>query len=118
MQAVEMLDKTKRKFVTIESKDIKAGDIVKVNEGDIFACDICLLSSSSPEGEAFIKTSSLDGEKNLKKRIVPKDLDKLVPSGDQERAIKNLLKMSGELFVQLPEKKLDKFDGFIMENGI
>jgi magnesium-transporting ATPase (P-type) len=41
--------------------------VVLMEEGDTFPADLCLLCSSN-EGLAFIKTSSLDGEKNLKKR--------------------------------------------------
>ena len=44
------------------------GDIVLCHNGETFAADFAILSSSN-EGEAFIKTSSLDGEKNLKKRV-------------------------------------------------
>lgn len=74
--------------------------------------------SSSTEGEAFIKTSSLDGEKNLKKRNVPKGYDKLVPQGNEQLAIKELVAASGNLFVpKLPEKELTRFDGFIIEDG-
>jgi len=54
------------------------GDIVLLSEGDKFAADFCLLTSGN-NGEAFIKTSSLDGEKNLKKREQPKDLNKIIP---------------------------------------
>lgn len=34
-----------------------------------------ILLASSSEGQAFIQTSSLDGEKNLKKRLIPKDFN-------------------------------------------
>jgi magnesium-transporting ATPase (P-type) len=40
---------------------------VLIEEGDTFPADLCLICSSN-EGLSFIKTSSLDGEKNLKKR--------------------------------------------------
>jgi len=43
------------------------GDIVRVSDEETFPADLALLASSN-EGECFIKTSSLDGEKNLKKR--------------------------------------------------
>jgi len=38
-----------------------------------FPADMILLASSS-KGECYIQTSSLDGEKNLKKRRLPKDI--------------------------------------------
>ena len=45
-------------------------------DGETFPADIAFITSSTEEGNCFIKTSSLDGEKNLKKRIQIKDLDK------------------------------------------
>jgi len=47
-----------------------------IKEGETFPADLLLLCSSNLDGTAFIQTSSLDGEKNLKKRIIPKNLDK------------------------------------------
>lgn len=44
----------------------------------MFAADLILLSSSNDGGVCFIQTSSLDGEKNLKKRSKPKDLERYV----------------------------------------
>jgi phospholipid-transporting ATPase len=46
----------------------------------MFAADLILLTSSQEGGVAFIQTSSLDGEKNLKKRSRPKGLDSHVPN--------------------------------------
>ena len=41
----------------------------------MFPADLILMSSSGIGGVAFIQTSSLDGEKNLKKRVKAKDFD-------------------------------------------
>lgn len=45
----------------------------------MFPADLIIIESSN-EGVCFIQTSSLDGEKNLKKRMKPKDFDIVVPS--------------------------------------
>lgn len=37
-----------------------------------------ILLASSNEGICYIQTSSLDGEKNLKKRTRPKDIEKYI----------------------------------------
>jgi P-type E1-E2 ATPase len=51
------------------------GDIVRCHIDEKFPADFALLTSAGG-GDCFIKTSSLDGEKNLKKREQVKDLDK------------------------------------------
>ena len=62
----------------MRSNQLVVGDIVLVCEDDTFAADLIILTSSLEGGFCFIQTSSLDGEKNLKKRTKPKDLDKVV----------------------------------------
>jgi len=57
-----------KEFKEISSKYLKVGDLVLIHDEDTFPADIALLTSSN-NGDCFIKTSSLDGEKNLKKRI-------------------------------------------------
>ncbi|VDM96467.1 unnamed protein product [Thelazia callipaeda] len=49
-------------------KDLQVGDIVRVESGQMFPADMVLLSSSEPLGMAYIETSNLDGETNLKIR--------------------------------------------------
>lgn len=44
------------------------GDIVRVENNQSFPADMALLSSSEPQAMAYIETSNLDGETNLKIR--------------------------------------------------
>lgn len=67
------------KFSPFPSSDLQVGDICMIEEGDTFPADLFFLTSSAEEGNCFIKTSSLDGEKNLKKRVQIKDLDYYFP---------------------------------------
>ena len=62
------MDRKKKKFVSIDSANLKVGDYVKCKDEEVFPADLAILASSN-DGECFIKTSSLDGEKNLKKRL-------------------------------------------------
>lgn len=56
---------SKGEFVDIKSRDIKVGDILIIEEDAIFPADLVLLKSSTGPN-AYIQTSSLDGEKNYK----------------------------------------------------
>lgn len=71
--------KGKPEFQEVRSADIKVGDLLKITDGMAFPCDLVLLASSA-DGNCFIKTSSLDGEKNLKKRQLAKDFGNLLPN--------------------------------------
>ena len=42
------------------------GNIIRIDEGEELPCDVVILSSSLPNGEAYITTANLDGETNLK----------------------------------------------------
>ena len=54
---------------TLKRMDIRAGDIVICKNRDIVPVDLVLLASSADQGSAYIETSSIDGETNLKLRL-------------------------------------------------
>ena len=83
---VELLNVKTRKLEEKSAWEIKIGDVVKLEDKTIFPADFVLLSSSSA-GEAFIKTSSLDGEKNLKKRVQMRDFEDVVINDDESKAL-------------------------------
>ena len=58
-------------FESIARMNIRAGDLVLVRNRDMVPADIVLLASSSENGSAYIETSSIDGETNLKLRTSP-----------------------------------------------
>lgn len=62
-----------------------------------------MVASSNTEGTCYIQTSSLDGEKNLKKRKIPKDLEQFVPQGEHEP---DLLTFAGECEAEEPSNDL------------
>lgn len=40
----------------------------------MFPADLIILKSSEKKGECYIMTKNLDGETNLKRKLVPRDL--------------------------------------------
>lgn len=63
-----------RSSIYADSFSIKVGDTIRISDGKEVPADVIIINSSNPEGNCFIQTSSLDGEKNLKKRCVSKGL--------------------------------------------
>uniref|UniRef100_A0A3Q3FQC6 Phospholipid-transporting ATPase n=1 Tax=Kryptolebias marmoratus TaxID=37003 RepID=A0A3Q3FQC6_KRYMA len=49
-----------------QSHKLRVGDVVLVEENEIFPCDLILLSSSRDDGTCFVTTASLDGESSHK----------------------------------------------------
>ncbi|GMI22157.1 hypothetical protein TeGR_g11442, partial [Tetraparma gracilis] len=53
-------------------RSIQVGDLVLVSNREAVPADLVLLASSNEAGSAFVETSSIDGETNLKLRLSPK----------------------------------------------
>lgn len=58
-------------FQKIRRMDIRQGHFVLVKNREMVPADIVLLASSNDQGGAYIETSSIDGETNLKLRLSP-----------------------------------------------
>lgn len=59
---------------SVKWKDVRCGNIIRVDEDQIVPADIVLLHSSGQNGQCFVETKSLDGETNLKIKSVSRDL--------------------------------------------
>jgi magnesium-transporting ATPase (P-type) len=59
-------------FESVQRQNMYAGDIVVVRNREMLPVDLILLASSNEGGSAYIETSSIDGETNLKLRNSPR----------------------------------------------
>lgn len=107
-QQVKVLRKGYSKFRKITSAELEVGDLVLSKDGETFPADLALLTSSN-DGDCFIKTSSLDGEKNLKKRVQSRGIKEHFPANTYEP--RKLLAIQGELQCEPPNKDLHSFSG-------
>ena len=66
---------------TVRTEELKVGDIIKVMDDEIVPADCFLLTSGisleneNANGQCFIATSSLDGERNLKPKMSIKEIE-------------------------------------------
>lgn len=88
-------------------RDIRVGEIIRIKEGEFLAADVILLNTSNDDHVAFIETSSLDGEKNLKTKNTSKDLIDLTIRG----TISDLCQ--GSITCDSPNPFLHRFEGFL-----
>ena len=68
-----------------------------------------MLNSSREDGNAFVSTSSLDGEKNLKKKVQSKNLQQVFPNKKINEA--KIADLEGIIECIQPDKSLDHFNG-------
>ncbi|EGR30477.1 p-type ATPase, putative [Ichthyophthirius multifiliis] len=95
-----------KNFVSIKWKDIQIGDIIKINNGQIIPSDILLITSSDENGIAFVETSNLDGENNLKSKYSLEQINKF----GREYP---LIDFKGHLVCEKPNNRVHNFKGII-----
>ncbi|TIB13429.1 hypothetical protein E3P92_02275 [Wallemia ichthyophaga] len=67
-------------------KKLQVGDFVLLRENDQIPADVVLLSTSDPDGMAFVETKNLDGETNLKPKKCLKATSGLCSEEDIEHS--------------------------------
>ncbi|CAN6248203.1 unnamed protein product [Urochloa humidicola] len=86
----------------IKAQEIHLGDIVWLHENDEIPCDLVLIGTSDPQGICYVETSALDGETDLKTRIVPPISANL--------AVEQLEKVKGVVECPNPDNDIRRFD--------
>ncbi|KJP87227.1 hypothetical protein AK88_03144 [Plasmodium fragile] len=93
-------------------KDVNAGDIILCRRSEFFCADILVLSTSDQNGIAFVETSSLDGETNLKVKEANGFVFNILTS-DRSKAIDKVKKLKGFIISEKPNKDLTTMYGTI-----
>ena len=94
-------------FSRFKWRDIRVGEIIRVKEGEFLPADLVLLNASNEHSIAYIETSSLDGEKNLKTKTTLKELVGLTENGEPTKTCE------GSLSCDHPNALLHRFEGYI-----
>lgn len=93
-------------------KDIRVGHLVKVNKNEFFPTDLVMIASSDyRKGLCFIETKNLDGETNLKSKIISEDLRAII------KTEQDALTMGGNIVnAEGPNQYLANFKGAFIHN--
>ena len=94
-------------FRSKKSENIRVGEIVRVKKDEQIPCDLLFLMSSNSSGKCFVDTKNLNGDFNLKEKIIH-PLFKTIEND-------TLSFLEGILNICLPNEFLDFWDcNFIM----
>ncbi|KAG8901247.1 hypothetical protein FRB99_005456 [Tulasnella sp. 403] len=94
-------------FVEKRWRDIRVGDIVRLESDDFIPADVVLVSSSEPEGLCYIETSNLDGETNLK-------IKQASPQTSSLTSPQLVGRLSGYLRSEQPNNSLYTYEGTLV----
>ncbi|KAK6163125.1 hypothetical protein DH2020_002966 [Rehmannia glutinosa] len=87
-------------FQQIRWKEIRVGEIIKVSANETLPCDMVLLSTSETTGVAYVQTTNLDGESNLKTRYAKQETQMKNPENE---------KISGLIKCEKPNRNIYGF---------
>uniref|UniRef100_A0A803TZR6 Phospholipid-transporting ATPase n=1 Tax=Anolis carolinensis TaxID=28377 RepID=A0A803TZR6_ANOCA len=97
-------------FVDKFWKDVKVGDFIQLSCNEEIPADMVLLYSSDGDGLCHIETSSLDGETNLKEKLIVKGFVEQTTEMDPES-------FSYRIECEIPNSDLNCFRGFIQHTS-
>ena len=81
-QIVDSDDNSTIASITTSWIDVQVGDILEVRNNEQIPADMIILATSDEQGTAYIETSNIDGESNLKMKVAASADSK--PLFDQE----------------------------------
>ncbi|KAJ5833018.1 hypothetical protein N7474_001329 [Penicillium riverlandense] len=98
-------------WVEVKWRDIRVGDVIKLERNQPVPADLVLLHANGPNGVAYIETMALDGETNLKKKQPVQPVAKVCSTVD------DINSNSVHFAVEDPNIDLYKFDGHVSVNA-
>ncbi|XP_049888099.1 phospholipid-transporting ATPase VA [Pectinophora gossypiella] len=98
--------KSVERYVQIKWRDVRVGDLVHLSNNEAVPADMVLLHSSNPLGICYLDTCNLDGETNLKQRMV-------APGFKEKYLDYNPVKFRSTIEVERPSTKIYRFNGTI-----
>ncbi|XP_031480114.1 phospholipid-transporting ATPase 1-like isoform X2 [Nymphaea colorata] len=96
------------KFEQKRWKDIHVGEIIKVCANEALPCDMVLLSTSDATGVAYVQTTNLDGESNLKTRYAKQETLSRMPEKEG---------ISGFIRCENPNRNIYGFQAYMELDG-
>jgi phospholipid-translocating P-type ATPase (flippase) len=93
-------------------REIEVGDVLLIQNKELVPADVVVLATSEEDGIAYVETSNIDGETNLKIRSAPTSLFAALagtPSADLERSLSLARTLSGRACTELPNDSINTF---------
>lgn len=104
---------TRNLFISELSKNLGVGNIVKITKDTVIPADLILLCCSNNSKTAYIETSNLDGEKNLKPILCMQKTFNLLKNIEEER----IFRLRGKIRCIPPTAEISTFNGEIFLNS-
>jgi phospholipid-transporting ATPase len=106
MKTVTYYNQAGKKYEQKLWQNIQVGDIIKVNNEEDVPADMLLLKSSLDSGLCFVDSMNLDGETNLK--------EKMIPPGLKNLSYDNILRSSGFIICEKPHENLESWESCLV----
>ena len=112
-QLADLFDPHTKTFSQVQWRNLKVGEIIRVNNEKFMPADIVILASSGQKGICYIETKNLDGETNLKHKQALKQFNKsLVKENESDPLNLELLSQThGTIKCSNPNDKIYQFEG-------
>ncbi|KAI8440532.1 hypothetical protein MSG28_001780 [Choristoneura fumiferana] len=105
-RTIELLRRSVDRYVRVKWRDVRVGDLVHLSNNEAVPADMVLLHSSNPMGLCYLDTCNLDGETNLKQRMV-------APGFLEKHLTFSPAKFRSSVEVERPSTKIYRFTGTI-----